>query len=123
MLTHLLHPLAQATVDPTNLYETLGWIALQGGAAVVVGAAISYLLANWTWFSNLPSQVKFIVPLVLTVGLSLGAHEILKYPEFIEKVQPYYYVAIMAALSWLASQYTFVNLKSKQIYGALKKKG
>lgn len=99
-----------------NLQEVLVWLAGIGAPAVVM-YVLSWVVENWAGWSLLPKNVKFIIPLVVSVLISFGASELLKYPDIISGIQPWFQVIMSSILAYLASQKAYVTAMSKG-YGA-----
>jgi hypothetical protein len=93
-------------MDWTNVTIVLTWLAGMGAPAVVA-ILLSLLAENWPKWSTLPSVVKFTVPMVFSVLLSVGSAYLLKYPVLLEQIQPWFQVIASAVIAYIASQKTY----------------
>ena len=89
-------------VDFTNLTAVLQWISLAGGP-YLAGWFFALLAENWPKWHELPRQVKFILPLVMSVTLSIGANLLMAQSEIVAFIDPWYRMAAMAMLAYLVS--------------------
>lgn len=103
-------------MDYTQLTLVLTWI-VGIGAPSIVAYVLSWVVENWSGWSTLPKEVKFILPMIVSVGLSIGASQLLNYPEIIAKIQPWFQVTMSAILAYLASQKAYLTAMTKG-YGA-----
>jgi|OpeIllAssembly_1097287.scaffolds.fasta_scaffold00448_7 hypothetical protein len=103
-------------MDYTQLTLVLTWI-VGVGAPAIVAYVLSWVVENWKGWSTLPKDVKVILPMVVSVGLSVGASQLLKYPEIIASIQPWFQVTMSAVLAYLASQKAYLTAMNKG-YGA-----
>lgn len=103
-------------IDWTNLTVVLTWV-VGFGAPYLVGKLFAYLAENWSKWHELPTQVKFIVPMVVSVLIALGAQALLtNFPEFLSVVSPYWAMVVQAILAYLGSQRGYMEAKSSN-YG------
>lgn len=100
----------------TDLEQVLLWLAGMG-SPVVVMYVVSFLVENWKKWSLLPHWVKFYGPMLLSVLLTIGASALLKYPEVISSIQPWFQVTVSAIIAYAASQVGYMKVKSAR-YGA-----
>lgn len=98
-------------MDYTQLQQVLVWIA-GIGAPAIVAYVLSLVVENWAGWSTLPHTVKVIVPMVVSVLLSVGASYLLKYPDIISQIQPTFQVTMSAILAYLASQKSYMTAMS-----------
>ena len=94
------------TLQPENLGDltaVLLWIAAGGGTAVVAWA-VAYLAEMWPAWHNFPSAVKFVVPVLVSFGLAVGANYALQFTEILELAQPYWLMLVTATAGWISSQ-------------------
>lgn len=98
-------------VDLTNLESLLLWLVLGGGSVVVVNKLFSYLVANWTFFANLPSNVKFLIALVAAPVIAVLAQVLLGYTELLAQIQPWFQIAMLSILGYVASQSNYIGIK------------
>lgn len=103
-------------MDLTNLGLVLLWIA-GIGAPAIVAYVLSWVVENWKAWSTFPKEVKFLTPMVVSVLLSVGAQQLLKYPDIIASIQPWFQVLMSSILAYLASQKAYITAISKG-YGA-----
>lgn len=103
-------------MDYTQLEQVLLW--LTGiGAPMVVGYIFSWVVENWKKWSTLPKEVKFTVPLVISVLISVGAKYLLDFPDIVEEISPYFTMIMTAILTYLSTQKAYMTAMDKQ-YGA-----
>lgn len=95
-------------MDWTQLQQVLLWFA-GIGAPIVVAYLLSWVVENWKAWSTFPKEVKFLVPMVVSVGLSVGAAQLLKYPAIIATIQPWFQVVMSSILTYLASQKAYMS--------------
>ena len=105
--------LFQITPDLTNLLEVLTWLASAGGASVATGAVMALIIENWPAWHNFPRIVKFLVPIILSFGIALGANYLLLRPGFIDQVAPMYALIVTLILAWLGSQVAYIYANTK----------
>jgi chromate transport protein ChrA len=103
-------------MDLTNLGMVLLWIA-GIGAPSIVAYVLSWVVENWKVWSTLPKEVKFLTPMIVSVLLSIGAAQLLNYPDVIAQIQPWFQVVMASVLAYLASQKAYVTAISRG-YGA-----
>ena len=98
--------------DWTDFEAVAGWLAFGGGAPIVIAYALSLLVENWPAWHDLPRGVKFILPMLASVGLSIGANYLLSFPEVVAGIAPIWFVIISAVLAWLGSQFAYMKTKA-----------
>lgn len=98
--------------DWTDFEAVAGWLAFGGGAPIVVAYALSLLVENWLAWHDLPRGVKFILPMLASVGLSIGANYLLGFPEVIAEISAIWFVVVSAVLAWLGSQVAYMKTKA-----------
>ena len=98
--------------DWTDFEAVAGWLAFGGGAPIVVAFALSLLVENWLAWHDLPRGVKFILPMLASVGLSIGANYLLGFPEVIAEISAIWFVVVSAVLAWLGSQVAYMKTKA-----------
>ncbi len=99
----------------SDLQQVLLWLTGMGSPAVVM-YVLSFLAENWKQWSLLPHWVKFYLPMILSIGLTVGAVSLLKYPAVIESIQPWFQVVVTAIIAFLASQKAYMTAMSSR-YG------
>jgi len=92
------------------------WITGIGGPSIVA-YVLSWVVENWKAWSTFPKEVKFLTPMVVSILLSLGAQQLLNYPEVIASIQPWFQVVMSAILAYLSSQKAYASALSTG-YGA-----
>jgi hypothetical protein len=95
-------------MDWTNLQQVLVWIA-GIGAPIIVAYLLSWVVENWSAWSTFPREVKFIAPMVVSVGLSLLSAQLLNFPEVITQIQPWFQILMSAILTYLSSQKAYMS--------------
>ena len=106
-------------VDWTILESVLLFL-VAGGAVFVVNYALAYLAENFGFWHKLPSWLKFLIPIVVSVLLAFGAQQLLLYPDIIAVIQPFWALFITIVLAWLGSQKGYISAKAAS-YGAEKR--
>ncbi len=98
--------------DWTDFEAVAGWLAFGGGAPVVIAYALSLLVENFAGWHDLPRGVKFILPMLASVLLSIGANYLLDFPSVIAEISPIWFVVVSAILAWLGSQAGYMKTKA-----------
>lgn len=102
-------------MDWTNITLFLTWV-VGIGAPAIVAYMLAILVENWSGWSTLPHNLKVILPLVVSVLLSVGASYALKFPEILSQIQPWFQVTVSAILAYLGSQKGYMKVLETQ-YG------
>lgn len=103
-------------MDYTQFEEVLLW--LTGiGAPMVVAYILSWVVENWKQWSTFPKEVKFLIPMVTSVLLSVGAKYLLDFPDIVGEISPYFTMIMSAILTYISSQKAYMTAMEKQ-YGA-----
>jgi chromate transport protein ChrA len=95
-------------MDSTQLGEVLLWLT-GVGSPIVIMYILSWVVENFKWWITLPKDVKFLLPMVASVLLSVGASQLLKYPEIIATIQPWFQVMMASILAYLFSQKAYMT--------------
>jgi len=90
-------------INPADLPEVIRWLATVG-AAIVTGYLFSFLADKWQKWNELPKEVRFVVPMVISVLISLAATWLLSRPDIIEQFAPIFGTIMTAILVYLGSQ-------------------
>lgn len=98
----------QQAPDYTDLPAVLVWLTGMG-APYVVGYSMAWILENVKWWHTLPEAVKFILPMLFSVGISVGSTYLLKNEELIQLLSPYWTLVVGAVLAWLGSQKAYIT--------------
>jgi chromate transport protein ChrA len=102
-------------MDSTQLGQVLLWITGVGAPAIIM-YVLSWVVENWKGWINLPKDVKFLLPMVASVLLSVGASQLLKYPEVVATIQPWFQILMTSVLAYLFSQKAYMTSKKAE-YG------
>jgi hypothetical protein len=103
-----------------DLASVLTYLAT-GGAAFAVNYFLAFIPENWTWWHKLNSQIKFFIPVIVSILVAVGAQLMLdNLPNVITLVQPYWTIIVMTIVAWGGSQIGY--LKTKNTDYALKAK-
>jgi len=105
-----------ASVDWTSITAILAWIAMGGGGAYLASVLASYLVENASWWHTLPGQVKFVLPMIFAVLMSVLASILLQYSEWISIAQPWWIIIVNSAIAYIGSQKAYVEQR-KAGYG------
>lgn len=98
------------SVDFTSLMAVLQWISLAGGP-YLAGQVFALLAENWPKWHELPRQVKFVLPLLASVALSVGANLLAAQSEVVAVIDPWYRMIAVAVLAYLGSQTAYMSAK------------
>ncbi len=98
--------------DWTDFEAVAGWLAFGGGAPIVIAYALALLVENFPGWHDLPRGVKFILPMLASVLLSIGANYLLDFPSVIAEINPIWFVIVSAVLAWLGSQAGYMKTKA-----------
>ena len=99
------------TVNVIDLKSVLEWL-VAGGAPIVVMYAISLLAENWEKWHTLPKLVKFLVPMILSALLAVGAQVLTGYADVIvEQIAPWWKVVVVAIMAYIGSQKAYMSTK------------
>jgi hypothetical protein len=102
--------------DWTNLEVVLKFL-IGGGAPVVVMYMLSLLAENWTGWHTLPKGLKFILPMLLSALIAVGAQVLIGYADIVSAVAPWYTIVAVAITSYIGSQKAYMSTKASG-YGA-----
>lgn len=97
--------------NPTELKPVLDWI-VQYGAPIIVAYLVAQLLEKWKIWNGLPTQAKFILPVLGSVALSLLASWLLSIPGFIEQYGPIFSLVMSSVVAYLSSQKGHMDTKN-----------
>lgn len=99
--------------DFTSLTELLMWIAGGGGAAILIGRAVSLWLENNTWWHNLSPLVKRFATGVLSLAFGLVAEAVLSIDlsGLLGQFAPLVGTLVLAIWNWLAGQQQYLSTK------------
>jgi hypothetical protein len=86
-----------------NLVSFLGWLA--GGAGAMV--AVAFLAERIPWFQKKSSQTKGLIILGASLVVGLGSYAVVTFvtPAVLAAIQPFFQVAAIIVVGWLASQW------------------
>lgn len=98
-----------------TLEAVLVWIATGGGATILGGYVMAYLLENWPAWHTLPRWVKVLFPLAVSglLGfLAQGAIALDALAQIPEGIK----ITVLALVNWIFSQIAYGRLKDSS-YG------
>lgn len=98
------------------------WIATGPGASYLVGLLVAQVLENIPLWHNLPSQLKFLITLLIAGGLPVLAQMLMNW-EGLSVVEPWLNTAISAIVLWIASQNQYRSLKASPVEYGIRPKG
>ena len=107
---------AQGVPDFGSLEEVMTWIISGGGAMILAGYIIAYLLENLTFWHNLPILIKKLAPFFFAGLIGFGARAILL-GDLLAYVPPIVQSVILMLIAWIFSQIAYKGLKGTT-YGA-----
>lgn len=88
----------------SDLNEVIGWLAT-GGAVAAVAWFASWALEGFSVWNALPSRLKSLVILALSLLIGLLATWVrLLPPEQLIRIMPYANTAILTIVAWLGTQ-------------------
>ena len=95
-------------MDWTQAQQVLVWIT-GVGAPAIVAVLLSWVVENWKGWSTLPHNLKVILPMIVSVGLAVGADQLLHFPDIVAQIQPWFQVLMSAILAYLSSQSAYMK--------------
>jgi uncharacterized membrane protein len=98
-------------IDWSNLSALLKFL-VGGGSSLVVMSALSFLAENWSGWHELPRWLKFLLPMLLSALIAVGAQMLSGYADIIKDISPWYSIVVVAVMSWIQSQKTYAATKS-----------
>jgi len=107
----LFHILLQTTPDWTQLSAVLLWLASSGGAVMAINWIIANFLEKMAWWGALPTWVKWVVPPLVAIAVSIGAQQVVQIPGLVDLIQPYWALIISILLGYFASQAAHLQTK------------
>lgn len=93
-----------------SLEEFLMWVLEGGGAMLLAGYVVAYLLENLAFWHTLPIFVKKFTPFVLAALIGLGAKAVLL-GELLSYIPASIQVLILMLIGWLFSQIAYKGIK------------
>ncbi len=97
-------------VDWTDIKSVLIWLT-GVGAPYVVGYLVSLLAENWPAWHAFPRAVKFLVPMIVSILISLGATYLLSRADLLIAIGPYFALVVGAILAYLGTQNGYMATK------------
>jgi hypothetical protein len=97
--------------DYSNLSVVLNLLAGATGV-YLVGKLFSYLAENWAKWHTFSTQVKFIVPMIVSGVISIGSTLLLKQTEFLATISPYYTTLASFVIMYLGTQKGYIEAKA-----------
>jgi hypothetical protein len=111
-----LSRLFQTQPDFTDLVQVLAW--LTGiGAVFVAGKVVAFLAENFQFWHGLDPRVKFVIPIVLSVLIGLGADTLLQLPDVIAVLSPAFTKVMLIVLLYFGTQTGYMQAKASN-YGS-----
>ena len=101
---------ARALQEFGALEEVFVWIVVGGGAAILTGYVLAYLLENFAWWHSLPTWLKRLVPLVLAAVFGIVAQTVLDL-GLIGLIPPEIQTFILMLVNWLFNQRAYAGIK------------
>ena len=102
--------------DFESLDAVLTWIIAGGGAMVLAGYVVAYLLENIAFWHNLPVTIKTIVPILLAAFFGAVAQSVLAL-DVLPSVPANVQALVLMLINWLFSQVAYSRLKGPGKYG------
>ena len=98
-------------VNVVDLMSVLSFL-VKGGAPVAVLYALSLLAENWAGWHTLPKWIKFIVPMIVSALLAVGAQILTGYADIVATIAPWWSVVAVAVMSYISSQKAYMSTKA-----------
>jgi uncharacterized membrane protein len=95
----------------TDLQVVLKFL-VGGGAPVVIAGAMSYLAENWSKWHEFPKWFKFVLPVLVSALLAVGAQILMGYADVVNAISPWYTIVAVTVLAWVNSQKAYANTKA-----------
>lgn len=96
--------------DYTNFQSVLEWLAGVGGS-YAVGVLVAWLVENWPKWHTLPRLVKFFLPMLAAVLISIGAVLLMQQTEFVSQVSPWFRLIAQTVIAYLGTQGGYMQAK------------
>ncbi len=103
-------PLQSSPPDLTDLFAVLAWLA-GAGAPYLVGWVLSLLAENLPAWHKLSPGVKFVIPLILSPLVSVGATLLLQQESLLQLASPWYTIVAGSILGYLGTQQAYLSAK------------
>jgi len=94
-----------------TLEEFLLWVGAGGGATIIAGLVVAYLLENFAWWHNFPRMVKLIVPLALAAAFGFAAQTVIV-SDLLTMIPESVQVLLLMLIGWMATQLGYKSIKS-----------
>jgi fructose-specific phosphotransferase system IIC component len=94
----------------SSLLEFFQWIFQGGGAMILAGFVVAYLLENLGWWHDLPHWVKLVVPIILAGVFGVLA-ESLVVVGLLDQIPPVVQSIVLMLINWLFSQLAYKGIK------------
>lgn len=104
------------TPDVSDLPSVLYWLATVG-APYITGKIFSYIAENFQGWHKLHRIVKFIVPMLVSVGISIGATVLMSKTGIVSELSPTYSIIAGSIMAYLGTQNGYMDAK-RSGYGA-----
>lgn len=95
-----------------TLTSMLLWVVAGPGAAYLTGLLVTQVLENIAFWHKIPSQIKFILTLLVAGLLPIFAQALLAW-SYLPEIEPSFNIAVQAIIVWLASQSGYRTLKTE----------
>lgn len=102
--------------DITDLSQVITYL-LGGGMAVVVSYLFAMLAEVWPRWHTFPFAVKYLVPWIVSVGLTLVTAWIASHPDWIAAAAPTFALIMVSSLSYIATQKSYKSNKKMPTEG------
>lgn len=97
-------------MDYTNFQQVLEWLAGVGGS-YAVGVLVAWLVENWPKWHTLPRLVKFFLPMLAAVLISVGAVLLMQQTEFVSQASPWFRLIAQTVIAYLGTQGGYMQAK------------
>ena len=93
-----------------TLGEFFVWVGTGGGAMVLAGLVMAYLLENITWWHDLPRWLKLITPILLAAIFGFTAQSVIVLDLLLFIPAPMQMILLML-IAWLFSQLGYRSIR------------
>jgi hypothetical protein len=95
-----------------TVFEGVLKFLVGGGAPVVVTYALSLLVENWSKWHELPRWLKFLLPMLFSALLAVGAQILSGYADIVAAISPWWTIVVVAVTSYISSQKGYMATKT-----------
>ena len=97
-----------------SLISILTWLTAGPGAIYIAGRFFAFLAENWQKWHTLPAWLKKLLPLIFALVLAVVATLLLRRPDLLEQISPWWALLMQIAIGYLGSQQQYQAIKQAQ---------